>query len=195
MQSASEPRSQNKEKEMTDPISWQVYEAIASVTAGVDEVARQMEDRWGVGRLPLLVGDEMREKFNRQLRRFDEAIVSNDVERVRQTGAATTRAWQALDQAATDTGQQQLQSDCWEVQLEDGRVVALCRTNAEAHAEVRSGRHLEVWTVDEIARIMFAFPGLGNAKQIFPGALIESVRTRQPVYPPNALDDEMPEFA
>ncbi len=168
---------------MTNPVSWQVYEAIAAVTAGVDDVARQMEDRWGVGRLPLLVDDELREKFARQLRRFDEAIGSNDVERVRQTGAATTRAWLALDQAATKSGAKQLQPDCWEVQLEDGRVVALCRTNTEAHAEVRSGRHVEVWTVDEIARIMFAFPGLGNAKQIFPGAIVESVRARLPSYP------------
>ena len=178
---------------MTNPVSWQVYEAIAAVTAGVDEVARQMEDRWGVGRLPLLVGDELRGKFNRQLRRFDEAIIANDVERVRQAGAATKRAWKALDQAATNAGQQQLKPECWEVQLEDGRVVALCRTNAEAHAEVRSGRYVEVWTVDEIARIMFAFPGLGNAKQIFPGAMVESVRATRPTYP---LDDAMPdEFA
>lgn len=174
---------------MSKAIPWQVYDAITSVTVGVDEVARQMEERWGVGRLPLLVDDLLREKFNRQLRRFDEAIQSNDLERIRQTGAATKRAWLALGQAATEAGQQQLQPDVWEVRLEDGRVVALCRTNAEAHAEVRSGRHVEVWTIDEIARIMFAFPGLGTAKQTFPGATVESVRSRQAALPVDALDD------
>ncbi len=166
-------------------LSWQEHDAISAVTAGVDAIAVEMERRWGVGRLPLL-----REKFIRQLRRFDQAIVSNDVERIRQSGAATTRAWLALDQAATETGQQQLQPNAWEVRLEDGRVVALCRTNAEAHAEVRSGRHLEVWTIDEIARIMFAFPGLGIAKQVFPGATVESVRSRKVGEP-----DEEKEFS
>ncbi len=164
---------------MEKPITWQEHDAISAVTTGVDAVAVEMESRWGVGRLPLLVSDELREKFTRQLRRLDQAIVANDVERIRQSGAATKRAWLALDQAATETGQQQLQPNAWEVRLADGRVVALCRTNAEAHAEVRSGRHLEVWTIDEIARIMFAFPGLGTAKQVFPGATVESVRSRR----------------
>lgn len=168
--------------------SWQEYDAISAITAGVDAVAVEMEQRWGVGRLPLLVDDVLREKFVRQLRRFDEAIMSNDVERVRTSGAATKRAWQALDDQATSSGQKQLQPDCWEVRLEDGRVVALCRTDAEAHAEVRSGRHVEVWTIDEIARIMFAFPGLGNAKQVFPGATVESVKARRLEYPD---DDEL----
>ncbi len=175
---------------MTQQLSWQEHDAISAVTAGVDAVAVEMESRWGVGRLSLLVSDELREKFTRQLRRFDQAIVSNDVERIRQTGAATKRAWLALDKAATETGQQQLQPDVWEVRLADGRVVALCRTNAEAHAEVRSGRYLEVWTIDEIARIMFAFPGLGTVKQVFPGAMVESVRSRQAGEP-----DEEEEFS
>jgi hypothetical protein len=172
-------------------LSWQEHDVISAVTAGVDAVAVEMESRWGVGRLPLLVSDELREKFSRQLRRFDQAIVSNDIERIRQTGAATKRAWQALDQAATEAGQQQLQPDAWEVRLADGRVVAICRTNADAHAEVRSGRHLEVWTIDEIARIMFAFPGLGTAKQTFPGATVESVRSRHVSEP---VEDEAEEF-
>jgi hypothetical protein len=168
---------------MTPPApSWHTYDAISAVTAGVDEVAHEMETKWGVGRLVLLVDDDIRAKFNRQLRRFDEAIQSNDLERIQQTGAATRRAWVALDLAATIAGKPQLQPDVWEAHLEDGRVVVICRTNAEAHAEVRSGRHAEVWTLDEIARILVAYPGLG-APRVFPGGLVEPVESRQLVEP------------
>ncbi len=48
--------------------------AIRSVIDGVDHVAVEMENKWGVGRLRLLVDDDMRERFDRQAMLFNEAI-------------------------------------------------------------------------------------------------------------------------
>jgi hypothetical protein len=154
------------------------YDAIQAAVDGVDEVARQMEERWGVGRLELLVSDELREKFRKQFRRFNEAIQEHDVEKVRQSGGGMRRAWEALDKAATAAGAQQLDPDIWEIQLSDGRVVALCRTRPDAFAIYRAGRHMDVWTTDEIRRLIEAFPQIALAKQTFPGALVENVRTK-----------------
>ena len=60
--------------------------AIKSVIDGVDHVAVEMENEWGVGRLRLLVGDDMRERFDRQAQLFNEAIITNDVKAVRRHG-------------------------------------------------------------------------------------------------------------
>ena len=39
---------------------------IKAILDGVDAIARQMEGKWGVGRLRLLVGDALRIKFDAQ---------------------------------------------------------------------------------------------------------------------------------
>ncbi len=60
--------------------------AIKAVIDGVDHVAVEMENEWGVGRLRLLVGDDMRERFDRQAALFNEAVFTNDVRAVRRHG-------------------------------------------------------------------------------------------------------------
>lgn len=166
---------------MTDrQVSRGEHDAISSVVAGVDEAARLYETKWGVGRLELLVSDALREKFRKQLRRFNEAITASDVERVRQSGGAMRRAWEALDVAATQAGAAVCHPDVWEIGLSDGRVVALCRTRAEAFSVWYAGRYVDVWTGEEIARLIEKFPEIALAKSTFPGALVESARSKQP---------------
>jgi hypothetical protein len=158
-----------------------VYDAISSVIDGVDQVAKQMEAKWGVGRLELLVDDILREKFRRQQRHFDEATKNHDdVERVRQAGAAMKRGYEALDAAAAAAGATLLDPEIWEVPLSDGRVVAFCRTMPGAFAVYRAGRYLEVWTIEEVARLIEAFPEASKAKEVFPGAIVTGGRAKLP---------------
>lgn len=162
----------------TRKIGWQEYDAIQAVLDGVDELARQMERKWGVGRLELLVDDELREKFRRQQRRFDDALQERDVYKVRQAGAAMRRGWEALDRAAATAGAKQLDPSIWEIQMPDGRVAGFCRDNTDAYAATWSGRYIDVWTIEEIARIIEKFPEIALAKQTFPGATVVNVKHR-----------------
>lgn len=155
------------------------HDAIQAVIDGVDEVARQQEIKWGVGRLELLVSDELREKFRRQQRRFDEAITEHDVEKVRQAGNGMRRGWEVLDKAATQAGATNIDPDIWEIGLSDGRVVALCRSNAEAYAAYQANRKADIWTTDEIKRLIENFPEIALAKSTFPGALIKSAKAKR----------------
>jgi hypothetical protein len=50
---------------------------IRAALDGVDAVATAMERKWGVGRLRLLVGDDLRARFDAQRARLDAAITSN----------------------------------------------------------------------------------------------------------------------
>lgn len=165
-------------KTVAPPINRYDYDAINSVVDGVDACARKYEDKWGVGRLELLVSDELREKFRRQMERFNDAISKHDVVKVRISGAATHRAWQALDKAAEDTGQKPLEPEVWELAMPGGRVIVFCRHIHDSYAAYRNGRDIEVWTPDEIIRLIDKYPDIVLAKQTFPGAYVQAVRAK-----------------
>ena len=152
--------------------------AIKAVIDGVDHVAVEMENEWGVGRLRLLVVDDMRERFDRQAELFNEAIITNDAKAVRRHGEGMRKAWQALGKYASDCRFCRIDPTIWEVNGPDG-VIAVVRTNPEAYAVVREGRAVEVWTLDEVVRVIAAHRDtIGEAKRVFPGAQVVDVRVR-----------------
>ena len=69
-----------------------VSQMIQAVIDGVDHVALEMERKWGVGRLRLLVDVDLRVAFDRQLEKFNAAIWSHDLEDVRIHSGAMTAA-------------------------------------------------------------------------------------------------------
>lgn len=168
---------------------------IRAIVDGLDHLAYQMEQKWGVGRLRLLVSNDLRVRFDQQAVRFDQALWDQGSVWVIEAEATRMQsAWLTLDQVATQGGCQPLLPEVWEFPLENGRVGAITRTNAEAALVTRAGRHLVVYTVAEIGRILDA---RGNAvvnavKQEFPGA--EIVRTHgdravMEIFQDDAIDD------
>lgn len=171
---------------MTTPA---VIDSMQSIIDGVDHVATAMERKWGVGRLRLLVEDELREKFDRAARKLNEAIFAYDLDETRIHGPAMIRGWQALDRRATELGHQPIAPVVWETRLADGSVAAIVRTATEAHAVALDGRQGQIWTLDEIARLIDRWPEVGAAKTAFPGALVTDVRHRTPA---GDLNDDLP---
>jgi len=160
------------------------YIAAQAHIVGVDHAAVTMEAKWGVGRLPLLVSPQLREKFYRQEYLLNQAIWHGDNEAVRLQSARMTAAWQALDKAATVANCRELSPEVWEVALEDGTVVAIVRTPAEASAVSHDGRRMAVYTLEEIGRMLSNYRAVVDAKLTFPGATVTAVRR-----PGNPLDD------
>ena len=162
---------------------------IQTTVDGVDHVAVEQESKWGVGRLRLLVNDDLRGRFDDQARLFNEAVFANDVKAVREHGEGMRKGWLALDRAATDAGCTPLAPEVWEASGPDG-VIAIVRTNPEAHAVTREGRASEVWTLDEVARVIVNFrDSIGEAKRVFPGARVIDVRVKSIDW---AVGDELP---
>ena len=154
---------------------------------GADELAHQMELRWGAGRLRLLVSPELREKFDRQRYLLNQAIWHGDLEAVRRETSRMAAAWMALERAAVAARALVMSPEVWEVRLEDGSVAAIVRSPEEAHAVVASGRKLAVYTLDEIGRILSHHSAVIEAKLTFPGATVEAVR--KPSDPLHAFAD------
>ena len=154
----------------------------------LDAVAIDLELKWGRDRLRLLVPVPLREKFDRQRYLTNRAIWHGDLEDVRREARRMVSAWRALDRTATAAGENPTHPEVWEVALEDGSVAAIVRQNADVGRAQASGRHLVVYSLDEIGRLLSQFRTLYDAKAIFKGATIEHVRTHIGD-PLDAIDD------
>jgi hypothetical protein len=141
-----------------------------------DATAVELERKWGVGRLRLLVGPELREKFDRQRYLFNQAIWHGGLEDVRNQSMRMVKAWLALDKVATEAGKTKANPAVLETVLADGTVAVIVpHAGVDVQAE---GRRVSVYTLDEIARLLDGYPGLAKIKQQFPGATVTAVRER-----------------
>lgn len=173
---------------MADPRSWArghgTYIAGRAYLDGADQTAAEMEAKWGVDRLRLLVGPELREKFDRQRYLLNQAIWHGELEAVRQQSMRMVAAWLALDKAATAAGKCPLHPMVWEIPVteiddaggEHAYVAAIVPDNTHAHRVIEDGRQVAVFTLEEIGRLLAATPAVVRAKQLWPGASVTAVR-------------------
>lgn len=142
-----------------------------------DKVAIEMEAKWGADRLRLLVNTELCEKFDRQRYKYNQAIWHGDLETLRQEAARMINAWRALDAAAEAAGACKQSPLVWEVALADGSVAAIVPDDGDAKWVIADeGRAIVVYSLEEIGRLLSAFPNIAQAKAVFPGATVTAVR-------------------
>jgi len=146
---------------------------------GVDALAKTMEDKWGIDRLPLLVNDQLRAAFYRQQALFNEAITSGSAVVLDLQCGGMKRAWQALDQAAAQAGHNPVSADVWELKLpHSGKIIAIVKTSAEAHLVETPKR--ETWTLSEIAHLIDGMDDkVAEIKRVFPGAEVTAIHKTQ----------------
>lgn len=156
-----------------------------------DLTAAEMETKWGADRLRLLVGPELRTKFDRQRYLFNQAIWHGELEDVRRESGRMINAWLALDAAATAAGKTKLSSAVWEITLTNGTVAALVQDATAARQVVADGRRVNVYTLEEIARLLDGFPEIAKVHAAFPGATVTAVR-RSIEDPLDAIDSSKP---
>lgn len=167
-----------------------------------DATAAEMEAKWGVGRLRLLVPPDLREKFDRQRYLLNQAVWHGDLEAVRRESQRMVKAWLALSATAEAAGKLPLAPQVWEVALADGSVAAIVPDYDHARAVVGDGRRVAVYTLEEIGRVLSAYPQIAAAKIVVPGTELVEVRSRTIGDPLDAivdsdrpLDDELPDFS
>jgi len=154
---------------------------IQAVVDGVDAVAVEMEAKRGCGRLRLLVDDDLRMRFDKQRQKFSTAIYDGHLPTVETHAKGMIKGWMLLDKTATENNKTTLNPIIWEARKPNGQVIAVVRNDADAHAVSADKRFVEVWTMDEIARLMGgSWSMIGKAKEVFPGALVVDVLEKDP---------------
>ena len=151
---------------------------------GVDNVRWTMQQKWGVGRLELLVDDLTRARFARQRASWSEAlraawdspfVTRDQLALVQQKCGAMQRGWAFMDAQAEEAGHRPVAPWVWEVPMKDGSVAGLVQTDAEMDRVIASGRCVYVFTVTEVGYLIDRLPEvLVQAKQHFPGAKFEA---------------------
>lgn len=156
---------------------------IALALSAPDEAFRKSEARWGVARLERLVCETTLAAYRRGWVAYRRAIEGYDADAVEQIAPKMVAALAFMGTEATAAGHQPLDVNRWEAVLEDGRVLVVVKTLAEAHAIARDksdDRQLVVWTMAEIARMLPTLEITHAVKEAFPGAEVVRVGS-QPV--------------
>ena len=145
---------------------------------GLDHIATEMELKWGVGRLRLLVDDELRARFDRQAAKLRAAIASGQASYLHTQAQGMRRAWLALERSAAAAGHAPLVPEVWECVLPtSGEIVAIVRRQVEAQ---HLARYRQVFTLAEVGALVEALGrGVLDVKRVFPGSAVVEVRSRQ----------------
>ena len=149
----------------------------------VDNVVLRLERYWGVDRLPRLVSEFLRLKFEQQCELWDAAIESGAPERIDNIGGGMIRAWNALDDDARRNGHKQLEHTIWTARHPGtGKVVGIYNGDVSL---------VELQDVADcgfpLSDLVKFIPNiLVNALEAFPGAEVGDVRDKE------VLDDEIP---
>lgn len=173
------------------------YLAGRAALDGVDALAVEMEAKWGQGRLRLLVSDDLREKFDRQRLKLNQAIRQGSLADVQREAPRMATAWRVLDREATAAGAAVCDPDVIEIAMPCGMVAAIVRDIADARKvqAQADGRRMAVYSHDELGRILERFRDLHTVKVAFPGSEVVAVRPlepRDPLEAVEAFDDSIP---
>jgi len=172
---------------------------------GADHAAITMENKWGAGRLRLLVSVELREKFDKQRFKLNAAIWHGDLQTLQTEAQRMINAWMALDRAAEAAGASANGDGHWEVALADGTVAVLLRTPG-AMAKFDGdpdGRRVVFYSLDEIGVMLSNYREVVQVKEAFPGSTVEAIRRtindpldgfRDGKRLEDTLDDDVPAF-
>ena len=151
----------------------------------LDTVSRSMEQKWGVDRLPRLVSEILRIKFEQQRNLLESAIKSNDAAQISKQSEGMRRAWVALDQAATADGHMPLGNAVWTEKHKTGDVIAVYRDDAQLVDIAAAGG--VSFTLEELVRLIPA--DVLVAKREFHGIKVVDVRDKTK---DEDLNDEIP---
>ena len=172
-----------------DAAPWQAtYGMFITGQAWVDELTlcvEGMERKWGAGRLRLMVGPELREKFDRQRYLTNQAVWHGGLEDVKAQCRRMINGWKALDKVASDAGLERCATEAWEVAGASGLVHVIVRTIDDAKDYKMGRQNACVYTLAEVAVILDALSPVEALKSAFPDA--EVVQLRRDVG--DALDD------
>jgi hypothetical protein len=160
---------------------------------GVDALAHELEKKWGFGRLRRLVDETLRARFDSQRLKLNHATRHGELADVQREAGRMKNAWAAMHAAAIASGAEHIAPVVWEGVTPDGVVIAVVQTDDDARSVIAEGRQLEVYTMQEIANLVHAFPSIARAKEVFPGATVERVKLpRDPLEAWEANGDAIP---
>lgn len=144
-----------------------------------DQAAREMDRKWGVDRLPEIVAPESAAKWGKAMAGLNDAINSEDADKVKFWVEVCLRGLKAMDDEAIKSGHPISDPMIWEYQYE-GQTYGIIEDGRHWPAAYAKRPGLVIFTMREAAIALHAHRnGLVEAvKLAFPGAEITGIRDR-----------------
>lgn len=144
-----------------------------------DQAVREMDRKWGVDRLPEIVAPESAAKWGKAMAGLNDAINSEDADKVKFWVEVCLRGLKAMDEEALKSGQPISDPMIWEYQYE-GQTYGIIEDGRHWPAAYAKRPGLVIFTMREAAIALHAHRnGLVEAvKLAFPGAEISGIRDR-----------------
>lgn len=144
-----------------------------------DQAVREMDRKWGVDRLPEIVAPESAAKWGKAMAGLNDAINSEDADKVKFWVEVCLRGLKAMDDEAIKSGHPISDPMIWEYQYE-GQTYGIIEDGRHWPAAYAKRPGLVIFTMREAAIALHAHRnGLVEAvKLAFPGAEITGIRDR-----------------
>lgn len=155
---------------------------VQAVVDEVDSVAIASERKWGAGRLRLLVPLELRQKFDSQRVKLNDAIGGGSADQLATECRRMLNAYRALEAAAVAAGHK-AEPEWHEIVGEDGVLYTFVRSATEVDRVRIDGFNREVWSLEEVVAVLRLHPDIGALKRRF-GARLEAIK--------KAVEDPVP---
>lgn len=144
----------------------------------LDDLASGMERKWGIDRLPRLMPQAWRTKFDALKAQLDAAITSGTD--TTEAATALAKAWRMMDAKAVEQGSFPLDAKCYEVRR-GGMTFAIAPDAETARAcsllAQWEQREVTIYTADALLDAARANPTLQAIHATFPGAMVTAMPT------------------
>ena len=162
--------------------------------APLDRLAIQMDNKWGIDRLPEIVSPATATKYGAAMAHLNDCIERNNPDETRAAAENCIKGLRIMDAEATAAGQPQSRPDMLEFDL-DGFQFAIL-PDKHWWPEVRKHRpDLQLFSLREVAIALKAMkadnPVIRAVKDAFPKAEITEIETKVK-QAAQCLDDELP---
>lgn len=184
---ANRPTRQRKEDRLVNPGATAAQIKCDMCLGPFDTAVRAMDKKWGVDRLPEIVSTESSAKWGKAMAGLNDAILSDDADKVKFWVEVCLRGLKAMDEEAVNSGQPISDPAIWEYEYE-GTVYGIIEDGRHWPAAYAKRPKLVIFTMREVAIALHAHRnGLVEAvKMAFPGAAISGITDRG-----QNLDDEI----
>jgi hypothetical protein len=187
------PRRQKRGDYLLDRDATQKEIQCDKAVAVMDRLAIQMDEKWGVDRLPELVSIETAQKYGSASAKLNAALKEGDPAEVAKRALVCMRGLKAMNDEAEAAGQPQASADYWEYEL-DGFKFGVLKDDAHWMACQEARPDLRFFTLREIAVALRALkidnPIFAEIKKHLPEPQVTSIAER--ASEPRSLDEPIP---
>lgn len=156
----------------------------------LDQVSREMEQRWGYGTLERLASPDLAAKFEMARESLRVACAGDDPSIVIQKAENMAKGWRVLEKRALEKGEKPIDERIWLHIADDGRRYGFVNEIGIA-AQVTESHSCRVYSLDEVTRIVQRYEAeamiVAATKDAFPGAEIQEIVNKG-----DKLNDEIP---